>query len=147
VSTRLQPAKEAPRNLADAGSWPRLMRAETASRYVDETSLQAFRRRVGTEWPLPISGKGQRQKWDREDLDAAVARIKANRLSSMPQPSWEARPEASSWPRDIVEKRTRAGVAYLLAPDRPRHGKELSGSLGGTWHRLRRRGHSPTPAQ
>jgi len=57
-------------------AWPRLMRAETAARYVDETSVQAFRRRVGTLWPLPISGKGQRQKWDREDLDAAVARLK-----------------------------------------------------------------------
>jgi hypothetical protein len=56
--------------------WPRLMRAQTASRYVDETSVQAFRRRVGTVWPLPVCGKGQRQKWDREDLDAAVGRMK-----------------------------------------------------------------------
>jgi hypothetical protein len=68
------PAKEMV--LTSGGYWPRLMRAETASRYVDETSVQAFRRRVGTVWPLPISGKGQRQKWDREDLDAAVARMK-----------------------------------------------------------------------
>jgi hypothetical protein len=52
------------------------MRAETAARYVDEISVQAFRRRVGTVWPLPISGRGQRQKWDREDLDVAVARMK-----------------------------------------------------------------------
>ena len=50
--------------------WPRLMRA------VDETSVQAFRRRVGTMWPLPVRGKKQRQKWDREDLDAVVGRIK-----------------------------------------------------------------------
>ena len=61
---------------SESPGWPRLMRAQTASRYVDETSVQAFRRRVGTLWPLPISGKGQRQKWDREDLDAAVARMK-----------------------------------------------------------------------
>jgi hypothetical protein len=54
------------------------MRAETAAAYVDETSVQAFRRRVGTMWPLPITGKGQRQKWDREDLDAAVARMKGS---------------------------------------------------------------------
>ena len=60
----------------DHAAWPRLMRAETAARYVDETSVQSFRRRVGTMWPLPISGKGQRQKWDREDLDAAVTRLK-----------------------------------------------------------------------
>jgi len=32
------------------------MRAERASRYVDETSMQAFRLRVGTVWPLAISG-------------------------------------------------------------------------------------------
>jgi hypothetical protein len=64
------------RTVAFAEAWPRLMRAETASRYVDETSVQAFRRRVGRMWPLPISGKGQRQKWDKEDLDAAVARLK-----------------------------------------------------------------------
>ena len=36
--------------------WPRLMRAETASRYVDETSVQAFRRRVGTVWPFAVRG-------------------------------------------------------------------------------------------
>jgi hypothetical protein len=64
------------RALAATIPWPRLMRAETASRYVDETSVQAFRRRVGTVWPLPVCGKGQRQKWDREDLDAAVVRMK-----------------------------------------------------------------------
>jgi hypothetical protein len=52
------------------------MRAETAARYVDEVSVQAFRRRVGTVWPLPVSGRGQRQKWDREDLDVSVARMK-----------------------------------------------------------------------
>jgi len=57
-------------------AWPRLMNAATASRYLDETSVQAFRRRVGTVWPLPVCGKGQRQKWDREDLDAAVVRMK-----------------------------------------------------------------------
>jgi hypothetical protein len=63
--------------LATMSAWPRLMRAETASRYVDETSVQAFRRRVGTVWPQPVCGKGQRQKWDREDLDAAIDRLGA----------------------------------------------------------------------
>jgi hypothetical protein len=61
--------------LRNAEPWPRLMCAKTAARYVDE-SVQTFRRRVGTVWPLPISGKGQRQKWDREDLDTAVVRLK-----------------------------------------------------------------------
>jgi hypothetical protein len=53
------------------------MRAETAARYVDEMSVQSFRRRVGTVWPLPVCGKGQRQKWDREDLDEAIDRLGA----------------------------------------------------------------------
>ena len=65
------------RILAATTPWPRLMRADTASRYVDETSVQAFRRRVGTVWPLPMYGKGQRQKWDREDLDEAIDRLGA----------------------------------------------------------------------
>lgn len=52
------------------------MRAETAAAYLDEASVDVFRRRVGTVWPQPIGGAGQRQKWDREDLDAAVARLK-----------------------------------------------------------------------
>ncbi len=52
--------------------WPRLMRAETASAYVDERSVDAFRRAVGTLWPNPlrISGKGER--WLKDDLDAAI---------------------------------------------------------------------------
>lgn len=58
------------------GSWPRLMRAVTAAAYVDETSVQAFRRKVGSVYPASITGKGQRQKWDREDLDKAVAAMK-----------------------------------------------------------------------
>lgn len=49
------------------------MRAETAAAYVDEVSVQAFRRKVGAVYPLPVAGKGQRQKWDREQLDQAVA--------------------------------------------------------------------------
>lgn len=54
-------------------AWPRLMRAETAAAYVDETSVRAFRRKVGSVYPGPVSGKGMRQKWDREDLDQAIA--------------------------------------------------------------------------
>jgi hypothetical protein len=38
------------------------MRAETAAAYVDERSVEAFRRAVGTLYPKPviISGKGGR---------------------------------------------------------------------------------------
>lgn len=52
--------------------WPRLMRAPTAAAYCDEPSAAAFRRRVGTVYPQPVTSKGQRAKWDREQLDAAI---------------------------------------------------------------------------
>ena len=51
------------------------MRAATAAAYVDEPSVETFRRAVGTLYPEPhrISGKGDR--WLREDLDAALDRL------------------------------------------------------------------------
>ena len=57
------------------GAWPRLMRAETAAAYVDEKSVDAFRRGVGTLWPNPkkVAGKGDR--WLRDDLDRAIEQI------------------------------------------------------------------------
>ena len=60
---------------AGAPNWPRLMRAKTAAAYVDERSVDAFRRAVGTIWPEPlrISGKGER--WLKEDLDVAIDRL------------------------------------------------------------------------
>jgi predicted DNA-binding transcriptional regulator AlpA len=60
-------------------SWPRLMRAKTAAKYVDERSVDAFRRAVGTLWPKPhrISGKGER--WLREELDQAIDRATGRR--------------------------------------------------------------------
>ena len=64
------------RAVPDSAQWPRLMRASTAAAYVDEVSVQAFRRKVGSVYPRPVTGKGQRQKWDREDLDRAVAAMK-----------------------------------------------------------------------
>lgn len=54
------------------GAWPRLMRAKTAAGYCDEKSVDAFRKSVGTLYPLPhrIPGKGDR--WLREELDSAL---------------------------------------------------------------------------
>jgi hypothetical protein len=56
-------------------AWPRLMRAETAARYVDEVSVEAFRRGVGSIYPdaIRVSGKGDR--WLREDLDTAIEKL------------------------------------------------------------------------
>jgi hypothetical protein len=53
--------------------WPRFMRAATAAAYCDEVSVEAFRRKVGTVYPLPVTRRGSRQKWDRLELDMAGA--------------------------------------------------------------------------
>lgn len=59
----------------NSGSWPRLMRAETASRYVDEKSVEAFRRGVGTLYPEPVRISGKGDRWLRDALDAAIDRL------------------------------------------------------------------------
>ena len=56
-------------------AWPRLMRAETAARYVDEKSVGAFRRSVGTIYPAPIKVAGKGDRWLRDDLDAAIEQL------------------------------------------------------------------------
>lgn len=60
---------------ANSGQWPRLMRAETAARYVDEKSVETFRRGVGTIWPMPKKVPGKGDRWLRDDLDAAIELI------------------------------------------------------------------------
>lgn len=67
------------RPVHNPGSWPRLMRAETAAAYVDEVSVEAFLRRAGTVYPAGrrISGRGR--VWAREDLDHAIRGIKGER--------------------------------------------------------------------
>jgi hypothetical protein len=57
-------------------AWPRLMRAETASRYVDEKSAEAFRRRVGSVYPRPVNVSGRGDVWLKDQLDAAIAKLK-----------------------------------------------------------------------
>ena len=54
------------------GAWPRLMRATTAAAYVDERSVDAFRRAVGTIWPQPLTLPGKGERWWKEDLDATI---------------------------------------------------------------------------
>jgi hypothetical protein len=57
------------------GAWPRLMRALTAAAYVDERSVDAFRRSVGRLWPRPLKLAGKGERWLKEDLDAAIDRV------------------------------------------------------------------------
>jgi hypothetical protein len=51
------------------------MRAETAASYVDEVSVEAFRRSIGELYPAPVNVRGKGDRWLREDLDAAIERM------------------------------------------------------------------------
>jgi hypothetical protein len=55
-----------------AGSWPRRMGADLAAGYVGESSVEAFLKRVGDEYPRPRVKEGRRQLWLRDDLDQAI---------------------------------------------------------------------------
>ena len=48
------------------------MPAELAAAYCGETSIDAFLRRVGSEYPLPRVNEGRRRLWLRDDLDQAI---------------------------------------------------------------------------
>jgi hypothetical protein len=48
------------------------MRAQTAAAYVDEKSVETFRRSVGTLYPLPVKLAGKGDRWLKDDLDAAI---------------------------------------------------------------------------
>jgi hypothetical protein len=57
-------------------SWPALMNAATAARYLGERSPRAFCRRVGNVYPEPatrIAGRGK--VWRKTDLDDCVASL------------------------------------------------------------------------
>src|SRR3954464_9714675 len=56
-----------------AGSWPRRMPAAIAAGYCGELTVEAFLKRVGTEYPQPRVKEGRRQLWLRDDLDRAIA--------------------------------------------------------------------------
>jgi len=51
------------------------MRAETAAAYVDERSVEAFRRAVPSLYPEPLTIRGKGERWLREDLDAAIDKL------------------------------------------------------------------------
>lgn len=67
-----------PRPVHNPGAWPRFMRAPTAAAYVDEPSVEAFLRKVGSVYPHPmVRRRGVQRKWDRQDLDRATGTIPA----------------------------------------------------------------------
>ena len=55
-----------------AGSWPRRMGAELAAAYCGESTVEAFLKRVGKEYPQPRVNDGRRRLWLRDDLDQAI---------------------------------------------------------------------------
>src|SRR5215510_16557706 len=55
-----------------AGSWPRRMPAEIAAGYCGERTVEAFLKRVGSEYPQPRISEGRRRLWLRDDLDQAI---------------------------------------------------------------------------
>ena len=56
-------------------TWPILMRASTAAAYLDEASVESFRRRVGSLYPLPQKIRGRGELWLRDDLDRIVDKL------------------------------------------------------------------------
>jgi hypothetical protein len=56
-----------------AGSWPRRMSAAIAAGYCGEPTVEAFLKRVGSEYPQPRIKDGRRKLWLRDDLDRAIA--------------------------------------------------------------------------
>lgn len=54
------------------GSWPRRMPAAYAAGYCGEPSVEAFLKRVGSEYPQPRVDDGRRRLWLRDDLDRAI---------------------------------------------------------------------------
>jgi hypothetical protein len=51
------------------------MRAEYAAAYVDEKSVDTFRRAVGTLYPRPIKVPGKGERWLKEALDQAIDKL------------------------------------------------------------------------
>ena len=62
----------APRN---PGSWPRLMRGETAAAYCDEVSVETFMRRVGSVYSRPVCICGRGNVWLKEQLDRDIEKL------------------------------------------------------------------------
>jgi hypothetical protein len=48
------------------------MCAAVAAGYCGENSIEAFMKRVGTEYPQPRVNDGRRKLWLRDDLDQAI---------------------------------------------------------------------------
>ena len=66
-----------------AGSWPRRMTADLAAAYCGESSVDAFIKRVGSEYPRPRVCKGRRRLWLKDDLDLAILPHELSRVADV----------------------------------------------------------------
>jgi hypothetical protein len=55
-----------------SGSWPPRMGVDLAAAYCGESTVNAFLKRVGTDYPQPRVAEGNRKLWLLADLDAAI---------------------------------------------------------------------------
>jgi hypothetical protein len=71
------------RALIPPGSWPRRMSVELAAGYCGESSVEAFLKRVGSEYPHPRINDGRRKLWLRDDLDQAILPLELCRVCDL----------------------------------------------------------------
>jgi hypothetical protein len=57
------------------GVWPEMMTAATAAAYMDECSVEAFLRRVGSLYPTARNISGRGRVWLKKDLDRTIVEI------------------------------------------------------------------------
>jgi len=59
------------------------MRAETAAAYVDEKSVESFRRRIGSVYPHPVNISGRGDVWLKDQLDATIANLQGETADAL----------------------------------------------------------------
>ena len=112
------------------------MTAETAAAYVDERSVQAFRRSVGRLWPKPLKVAGKGERWTKEMLDEAIDGLSHDPNDVRKRGRRVVKP--LGWPRYMIAKRLKSGqVAYYWSPRNADIAKGFTLSSRGAWNRLR----------
>jgi hypothetical protein len=59
------------------------MGADLAAGYCGESTVEAFLKRVGREYPNPRVNDGRRRLWLRDDLDAAILPPELTRVADV----------------------------------------------------------------
>ncbi len=79
MSTRQQAPRDERTTIVEA--WPEQMRADTAARFCDEPSVDAFRRSVGILYPRPYRVPGKGDRWSRGEIEAALRRLRGEQAT------------------------------------------------------------------